>query len=97
MKTYDEVYELLTESILARFRVKREQIVPEAKIKEDLELDSLDMADLICEIEDRYGEELVPNDDKDVVGKYQVASSGTIDDMVKFLLEVVNKKENPNG
>lgn len=97
MKTYDEVYQLLCESILARFRVTKDQLKPEAKLMEDLKLDSLDFADLICEIEDRYGQELVPNDDNEIVDAYHKACAGTMRDMTEFLLEIVNKEENKHG
>lgn len=95
MKTYDEVYELLSKSILERFRVVKDQLGPDVKLKDDLELDSLDMADLLCEIEDQYGKEIIDgfNGDKELQQKWYEAYNGTMDDMCKFFLEAINKLE----
>lgn len=93
MKTYDEVYEMLVESLLARFRVKREDLKPTTKLRADLKLDSLDIIDLLCEIEDRYGEELVDNDNKELAKRFYTAINGTMQDTANFFLEVINEKE----
>lgn len=106
MKTYEDVWKILTTSMLERFRVTEEQLVPTTSFKEDLELDSLDMTDLLCEIEDQYGCELintssmndanVSKEEKELAMGWYEAANGTMDDMCKYLLKVINKIEEEN-
>lgn len=92
MKTYtnEEIYEqLLVPSILERFRVTKDDIKPETTFVDDLGLDSLDLADLACEIEERYGAELVNNEKPATVKIYQTACMGTLNDMVEAIQHLI--------
>lgn len=101
MKRYEtaqEVYEeLIIPSILERFRVVREQLHPDVEFINDLELDSLDLNDLICEIEDRWGGELVNNDKTETVSKYQAACMGTAMQMAECVKELIDMKLNEDN
>ena len=91
--TFDEIYNnILVPSITARFTIDKSKIKPEASFKKDLELDSLDMVDLICEIEDKYGKELIDDSDEKTVEEFQRTSTGTLADMTNLLLTKINKE-----
>ena len=47
----EEILAKLTEVLAAGFELRRDQIVPDARLVEDLELDSLDRVDLVVRLE----------------------------------------------
>ncbi len=51
----DEIIGYLNEILEEEFELEPELLVPEARLGEDLELDSLDAVDLIVAIEKRFG------------------------------------------
>lgn len=48
-------FQKVKETILSSLNCKEEKVVPEAKLMEDLEMDSLDAADLAMALEDAFG------------------------------------------
>lgn len=94
MKTYDEVFELVKNIMLKIFRLKEDQIVPNANLKNELNLDSLDGIDILCELEYLYGTELISSEDKKNKDKFYKAMKGTVNDLVICLMEIINNKEN---
>ena len=54
METADEVIEALHKILVRDFELDPAQLVPDARLREDLELDSLDAADLLIGIEKKY-------------------------------------------
>lgn len=48
--------------LIEEFEVEADQLVPEANLKETLELDSLDLVDLVVAVEDNFGVKLVGED-----------------------------------
>lgn len=48
------VFEKIQEIIVEQFEKNPEDVTPEKRLVEDLELDSLDMFDLICALEKEY-------------------------------------------
>lgn len=89
MKTYDEVFELTKNIMLSLFRLEEDQIVPDANIRNELNLDSLDGIDFLCELESIYERELVSEDDKK---DFYKAIKGTVNDLVLFLMKIINKE-----
>jgi acyl carrier protein len=53
--TRDEVLERIREHLGAELEVDPARISEETRFKEDLEADSLDLVELVVELEDRYG------------------------------------------
>jgi acyl carrier protein len=53
--TRDEVLERIREHLAAELEVDPERIGQETRFKEDLEADSLDLVELVVELEDSYG------------------------------------------
>ena len=51
----DEVLTLVRDHLVAELEVSAEKITPETRFKEDLDADSLDLYELVMELEDRYG------------------------------------------
>ena len=51
----DQVLQLIREHLAAELEIEAEHITPETRFKEDLEADSLDLVELVMELEDRYG------------------------------------------
>ena len=53
--TRDEVLELIRAHLSAELEVEASTIDADTRFKEDLEADSLDLVELVMELEDRYG------------------------------------------
>lgn len=53
--TRDEVLELIRAHLSTELEVEPERIAEGTRFREDLEADSLDLVELIMELEDRYG------------------------------------------
>ncbi|MEN8240464.1 MAG: acyl carrier protein [Chloroflexota bacterium] len=59
------------------------KITPEAKFREDLEADSLDIVELIMAFEDKFGSEISDEDAQKIT---------TVGDAVKYIEEQIAKK-----
>jgi acyl carrier protein len=53
--TRDEVLQRIREHLAEELEVEPDRIREETRFKEDLEADSLDLVELVVELEDRYG------------------------------------------
>jgi acyl carrier protein len=73
MMTRKEVYVSLSEYLRDLFEVPAEDITPDAKLYEDLDLDSIDAVDLVVKLQDLTGKKIPPEDFKTV---------RTVDDVV---------------
>jgi acyl carrier protein len=51
----EEVFESVKEVLTEQLGVEASEITPEASFQEDLDADSLDLVELIMELEDRFG------------------------------------------
>jgi acyl carrier protein len=49
------VFQEVKNIIVEQFEKKPEEVTVDSKLSDDLELDSLDIFDLICALEDKYG------------------------------------------
>ncbi|MDO6761148.1 acyl carrier protein [Tamlana sp. 2_MG-2023] len=56
------IIEKINNFLVDEFEVESEDILPEANLKETLELDSLDFVDLVVAIESNFGVKLVSDD-----------------------------------
>ena len=58
----EEVFERVKEVLTDQLGVEEDQITEEASFQEDLDADSLDLVELIMELEDQFGIK-IPDDD----------------------------------
>jgi acyl carrier protein len=64
--TEAEIKEKINEFLVTEFEVEPEKIVPDANLRETLDLDSLDYVDLVVIIEDKFGFKVVAEDFIDI-------------------------------
>lgn len=62
MMTKEQIVDKINGFLVEEFEVDRENIKPEANLKETLQLDSLDYVDLVVEIESNFGFKVKPED-----------------------------------
>ena len=74
----EEVVVALREVAVDVLSVDPDAVVEDARFKEDLDADSLDLYELVMELEDRYGVS---------VSEQQAAKIATVGDAVGFVLE----------
>jgi acyl carrier protein len=76
--TKDEVLSLVRDHLSEELEVDPAKIATETRFKEDLDADSLDLYELVMELEDRYGIS---------VSEQQAARIKTVGDAVDFVVE----------
>jgi len=76
--TKDQVLTLVREHLAEELEVDAAGIGEQTRFKEDLDADSLDLYELVMELEDRYGV---------AVSEEQAAGIETVGDAVAFVLE----------
>ena len=74
MAILEEVKEIITKYI----KIDRERITLESRLNEDLDADSIDIADVVMDIEEKYGFEFSDEDAENIV---------QIKDLVKVIEE----------
>jgi acyl carrier protein len=74
----DEVLTLVREHLAEELEVDIEKIDEQTRFKEDLDADSLDLYELVMELEDRYGVS---------VSEEQASRIATVGDAVGFVVE----------
>jgi acyl carrier protein len=72
----DEVMTLVREHLVNELEVEPDRIKPETRFREDLDADSLDLYELVMELEDRYGIR---------VSEEEAAQIKTVGDAVDFV------------
>ena len=60
--TEEEIFDKLTTMIADRFEVEKADITRETSFKDDLKADSIDLVELILEMEEEFGKE-IPDED----------------------------------
>jgi len=75
---HDEVLTLVREHLAEELEVEIGKIGEQTRFKEDLDADSLDLYELVMELEDRYGV---------AVSEQQATRIQTVGDAVGFVLE----------
>jgi acyl carrier protein len=72
----DEVLKLVRDHLVAELEVAPDKVTPETRLREDLDADSLDLYELLMELEDRYGIR---------VSEEEAAEIVTVSDAVEFV------------
>jgi acyl carrier protein len=76
--TREEILRLVREHLAEELEVSPERIEQGTRLKEDLDADSLDLYELVMELEDRYGIS---------VSEEEAAQIKTVGDAVEFVME----------
>lgn len=66
MKSRDEVYDKVAGILAELFEIEPDEISPQARLYEDLDIDSIDAVDLLVELKTYTGRKLAPEDFKSV-------------------------------
>jgi len=82
--TDKEIVEKIYNFLAEEFEVEAEKLIPEANLKETLQLDSLDYIDLVVVIEKNFAFKVKPEDFMGVV---------TLQDFCDYVVSRVNSKE----
>jgi acyl carrier protein len=59
-KTQNEIFDLIVEGLSSTFQLDRARITPEARLYEDLDIDSIDAVDLAARLQREIGMRLSP-------------------------------------
>jgi len=78
----EDVFSQLQDVIAEFFEIDKEEITPDAKLYEDLDLDSIDAIDLIVKVQNMIGKKVKAEDFK---------SARTVDEVVDIILKLVNE------
>lgn len=73
-----DVFERVKEIIVEQLDVEEDQVTLEASFRDDLEADSLDVVELVMELEDEFDLEIADEEAEQIV---------TVGDAVKFIEE----------
>jgi len=76
--TRDEVLDLVRSHLAEELEVEKDKIGEGTRFKDDLDADSLDLYELVMELEDRYGV---------AVSEEQASRIETVGDAVSFVVE----------
>jgi acyl carrier protein len=84
MKSYEEIVLKINNFLAEEFEVDPDKIVPEANLRETLDLDSLDYIDLVVVIENNFSFKVKPGD---------FAQISTFSDFYNYIISRINLKE----
>jgi acyl carrier protein len=80
----EEILQHLYKTLSEMFDLEEAQLNPQAKLEEDLDLDSIDSIELLIELNEFVGRDVDANEFDDVV---------TIDDMVSIIMKIEQEIE----
>ena len=83
MHTQEEILNTVKEILINDFECKPEQLTPDVKLFEDLDLDSIDAVDLIVRLQKIIQKKVNPEDFKQI---------RTLQDVVVAIEKIVNEK-----
>lgn len=78
--TNEDIIRIVNEAFMEEFELEAEKLVPEAHIKDDLELDSLDIVDMIIILEQAF--------DFKLPDRGAVSSVSTLGDLYDFIAKL---------
>lgn len=92
MVTQEEVYNVLKEELLRSFRrLKEEDIFPDVYVFQELQLDSLDITDVLCFIEDYYNVELVQTEEEKKEFHEAIHKEITFKELTEYFTFIINR------
>ncbi|MEB8432451.1 MULTISPECIES: acyl carrier protein [unclassified Cocleimonas] len=78
-QSYQQTLQQLKEKLIELFELEEAELVADARLYQDLDIDSIDTVDLMVELKKHTGKDLSPKLFKD---------ARTIDDVVKIIVEI---------
>lgn len=78
--TQQDIFQTLKDTLVDEFELDPQTITPEARLNEDLDLDSIDAVDMIIKVQELTGCKVAPEDFK------QVRTVGDVQRVVEQLL-----------
>lgn len=88
MHTKEQIFETIKEILVADFEFDAAQLTPDARLVEDLDLDSIDAVDLIVRLQKVVKTKAAPEDFKQI---------RTLQDMVDAIEKIVNSNSATNN
>ena len=82
MKTKEEVLSAIVDVLVSEFELDRAKLVPEARLFEDLDLDSIDAVDLVVRLQQETKKKVNPEDFRQI---------RTLADVTKAVYKLVNE------
>jgi acyl carrier protein len=82
MTTREEIFAHLEQLLVEHFELDREKITLQAKLYDDLDIDSIDAVDLMVELKNYTGRKIDPDIFKQI---------RTIDDVVSAVFDLMNR------
>lgn len=82
MRTKDDILSELRRILSELFEIPPEEVMPEATIYDELDLDSIDAIDLVVKLQDWTGKKVKPEDFK---------SARTVNDIVEAVHQLVSE------
>jgi len=82
MHTQEEIYKTVREILVHDFECDEKALVPEVKLFEDLDLDSIDAVDLVVRLQKIINKKVNPEDFKQI---------RTLQDVVTIIEKIVNE------
>ena len=79
--TKEEVIAKVNEFMIEEFELEKSMLLPDANLRDDLDIESLDFVDIAVEIEKEFGFKIKGEEMVDV---------RTLDDLYKYILSKVN-------
>ena len=79
--TDGKIWETITSAMIEEFELEPKQMIPEARIKEDLGLDSLDVVDMVIVLETAF--------DFKIQDKSALAEITTLSEVAAFITAIV--------
>ncbi len=76
----DDIIEIVNEFLIDEFEIEQESLNPDAKLVDDLGIESLDFVDIVVIIENKFGFK---------VKREEMVDVRTLDDMYKYIEERV--------
>ena len=88
MLSREDVLARLADDMATLFETPREKVVPEARLNEDLDLDSIDAVDLVVKLQQMTGQRIKPEDYKTV---------RTVGDVIDRVMDLLVENEAGNS
>ena len=79
MSSYEETFQQLKDKLIELFELDESELIADARLYQDLDIDSIDTVDLMVELKKHTGKDLSPKLFKD---------ARTIDDVVKIIVAI---------
>lgn len=88
MRTKESIYEHIQNIMVELFEIEADLVRPDARLYEDLDIDSIDAIDMIIKLKDLAGKKMQPADFNNV---------RTVHDIVEVVYTLVNNDAPPDS